>query len=87
MDQKRLTLQAGVADYAVFDHWQEIAGDHLAAVTRPLRVQGRVLWVHVPDSTLLYHLTYLAPQMLRRVHEVEPACRIRSIRFTLSSDL
>jgi len=80
-------LQAGVADYAIFTRWPEVVGEHLAPLTRPLKVQGRTLWVYVPDATVHYHLKYLAPDMLRRIREAEPGSRIESIRFTLNPEV
>jgi predicted nucleic acid-binding Zn ribbon protein len=79
-------LQGGVANYGVFARWPEVVGEHLASQSEPLRVQGNVLWVQVNDSTLLYHLSFLVPEMLRRIREQEPGSRIESIRFTLNPE-
>jgi predicted nucleic acid-binding Zn ribbon protein len=79
-------LKAGVANYGVFSRWPEVVGEHLARSTHPLRVQGNVLWVQVTASTLLYHLTFLVPQLLKSIKEQEPASRVESIRFTLNPE-
>jgi hypothetical protein len=79
-------LRAGMANYGIFARWPELVGEHLARSTRPLRVQGNVLWVHVTDSTLLYHLTFLVPQMIKSIKDEEPGSRIESIRFTLNPE-
>ena len=79
-------LQAGVANCGVFSCWSSLVGDHLASQTRPLKVQGTALWVQVTDSTLLYHLTFLVPQMLQSIRDQVPASKIESIRFTLNPD-
>jgi hypothetical protein len=75
-------LEAGVKNYRAFPLWREVVGEPLAASTRPLRVQGRTLWVYVENAVLQHHLSFLVPMMLDRLRTVAPGSTIDSIRFT-----
>lgn len=79
-------LRQGIANYAFFQQWPELVGEHLAGSTRPLRVQGNTLWVYVDNSTLIHHLTFLTPKMLQRIREISPRTSITAIRFTLNPE-
>ncbi len=79
-------LRQGIANYGLFGRWAEIVGPHLAERTRPLRVQGDVLWVYVESSTQLHHLTFLAPRFVQRIREEAPETTIENIRFTLNPE-
>lgn len=75
-------LETGVQNYRVFPRWPEVVGEPLAASTRPLRVQGKTLWVYVENTVLQHHLSFLVPKMLERLRVVAPGSTIDSIRFT-----
>ncbi len=75
-------LERGVANYRTFPRWREVVGEPLAARTRPLRMQGKTLWVYVEDAVLQHHLSFLVPKMLERLREIAPGSTIDSIRFT-----
>jgi hypothetical protein len=79
-------LRQGVANYSIFPRWESLVGKHLAGSTRPLRVQGNVLWIYVENSTLQHHLSFLVPLLLRRIREVSPGSSIETIRFTLNRE-
>ncbi len=80
---RRNRLRQGVVDYQLFSRWEAVVGERLNEKTRPLRVQGGVLWVYVENSSLLQHLGFLAPRMLRQIRKEVPDTSIRRIRFTL----
>ena len=80
-------LQQGIANYGFFSRWEEVVGASLAVSTRPLRVQGDILWVLVDNPTLRHHLTFLVPQLLDRIHQRAPNSRIAQIRFTLNPEV
>jgi hypothetical protein len=79
-------LETGVQNYQVFPRWAEVVGEPLAASTRPLRVQGKTLWVYVENAVLQHHLSFLVPTMLERLRVVAPGSTIDSIRFTPNPD-
>ena len=80
-------LAQGIRDYAFFSDWERIVGSALASSTRPLRVQNGILWVQVENATLRQHLTYVVPEMLRKIRIAAPGTTIESIRFTMSAEL
>lgn len=75
-------LEIGVENYRVFPRWHEVVGEPLAGSTRPLRVQGKTLWVYAENTVLQHHLSFLVPTMLERLRVVAPGSCIDSIRFT-----
>jgi hypothetical protein len=75
-------LETTMENYRAFPRWREVVGEPLAASTRPLRVQGRTLWVYVENAVLQHHASYLVPKMLEKLREVAPGSTINSIRFT-----
>jgi hypothetical protein len=79
---RRNRLKQGVVDYQLFSRWEMIVGEQLNRSTRPMRVQGGVLWVHVEGSSLVQHLGFLAPRLLTRIREEFPDTSIRRVRFT-----
>ena len=79
-------LQQGVSNYQVFHSWSDVVGEHLASATRPLRIAGDTLWVHVENATLGHHMTFLAPQLLRKIRETVPEAKISTIRFTTNPE-
>lgn len=76
-------LQQGVSDYRLLADWATAVGPRLAKWTRPLRVEHGTLVVHVENSTLLHHLTYLAPRLVTHLQKQDPATSIERVRFTL----
>lgn len=78
-------LEDGIVDYQVHARWPEVVGD-LCHRTRPLRVQGDVLWVHVEQPALLQHMGFFAPRIVRRIRELVPETHIRRLKFTLRGD-
>lgn len=61
-------------------------GEPLACQTRPLRVSGGVLWVHVDNAALRHHLTYFAPKILENIRTRIPDAEIYSVRFTFNPE-
>ena len=83
---RRSDLERGVSNYSFFSSWEALVGPQLAASTRPLSVDGEVLWVYVDDATLRHHLTFLVPRLLERIRQTAPESRITTIRFTLNPE-
>jgi predicted nucleic acid-binding Zn ribbon protein len=66
--------------------WPRIAGagaTALEAHSWPVGVSGELLTVHVHDSQWLHELTYLRQDLLRRLGELAPDTRLRSLRLRL----
>lgn len=82
----RANLRQGIANYQVLPLWEEIIGIHLAAQTKPLRIQGTTLWIYVENATLRHHLMYLVPKILEQIRKRVPDAEIRDLRFTLNRE-
>jgi hypothetical protein len=55
------------AVHLVFDRWDEVVGDALAARTRPLRMDGSRLVLAVDDPSIATHVRFLSPTLLERL--------------------
>ncbi|MEZ4647215.1 MAG: DUF721 domain-containing protein [Candidatus Eisenbacteria bacterium] len=78
-------LKDGLVDYEIHARWSEIVGD-LSPQTKPLRVQGDVLWVYVSNPTLLQHMSFFAPRIVRKIRELVPETHVRRLKFTSRGD-
>jgi hypothetical protein len=63
--------------------WRELVGDFNASLSRPVRIDRRVLFVQISQPTALYHMERtLKPELLKKIQDKFGAERIRDIRFT-----
>jgi hypothetical protein len=62
------TSRAGVE--VVFDRWDEVVGDAMAARTRPVSIDGEALVVSCDDPALTTHVRFLEPQLVARLAEL-----------------
>ena len=60
--------RAGVE--VVFDRWDEVVGDAMAARTRPVSIDGETLVVACDDPALTTHVRFLEPQLVGRLAEL-----------------
>lgn len=65
--------------------WPERVGLRIAAVTRPLRVSERTLFVAVSSSAWLMELDLLKPRLLRHVNAGRKRGRIEQLVFVMGS--
>jgi hypothetical protein len=65
----------------VFDHWDEVVGEALAARTRPLRLEGGRLVLGVDEPATATHVRYLEPHLLARLAELLGPERIERIEL------
>lgn len=62
--------------------WRELVGDFNAGLSRPVRIERRVLFVQISQATALYHMERtLKPELLRKIQGRFGEERIRDIRF------
>lgn len=64
---QRLGLSAKLVEQRIARDWVEIVGDQIAAHTRPEYVRGRRLSVLVDHSVWMQQLSFLKPDLLRRI--------------------
>jgi hypothetical protein len=69
--------RSGVA--LVFDRWEEVVGDSMAARTRPLRIEAGRLVLAVDEPAVATHLRFLEPKLLARLAELIGPDRITAI--------
>ena len=63
----------------VFDRWDEVVGEAMAARTRPLRLEGGCLVLGVDEPATATHVRYLEPELLARLAELLGESRITAI--------
>lgn len=63
----------------VFDRWDEVVGDTMAARTRPVSIDGDTLVVRCDDPALTTHVRFLEPQLVSRVAELAGERRITRV--------
>ena len=60
--------RAGVE--VVFERWDEVVGESMAARTRPVSIDGESLVVMCDDPALTTHVRFLEPQLVSRLAEL-----------------
>jgi hypothetical protein len=63
----------------VFDRWDEVVGEAMAARTRPLRLERGRLVLAVDEPAIATHVRYLEPDLLRRLAELLGEGRVTAI--------
>jgi len=79
-------IRRGMVQHDFVARWKDVVGQPLASQTRPLRISGGILWVHVDSAVLRHHMTYLAPRILENIRSRVPDAEIYSIRFTFNTE-
>jgi predicted nucleic acid-binding Zn ribbon protein len=77
--QNRLEL------HHVFEIWDKVVDEKIAAHSRPVVIHGRVLWVETGDSIRLQQLNYLKYDLLREINAQLNGETLEDIRFTIGS--
>ncbi len=80
---KKWDLGPALAKAQVMEDWPKIVGAPLAAVARPMRFQGEILWIEVDHPAWIQELNLLKSQLLRRLDSEFPGAKIRQLRFSL----
>jgi hypothetical protein len=63
----------------VFDRWDEVVGEAMAARTRPVAIDGETLVVSCAEPALTTHVRFLEPQLVARLAELAGDRRIRRV--------
>ena|SRR5512145_823629 len=67
---RRLGTPSRAGVEVVFDRWDEVVGDAMAARTRPVAIDGETLVVSCDDPALTTHVRFLEPQLVARLTEL-----------------
>ncbi len=70
--------------YRIFDLWTEMVGEGVALHAKPIRIEGRKLFVEVEDPLWLTQLRYMKLSVLAKIEEVLSKHLIDDIIFFLS---
>lgn len=69
--------------YLIIDQWDQLVGKEIAAVSSALCLQRQVLRVRVSDSTWVYHLTLLKPQLIEKLNRYAGENIVQDIYFQI----
>ncbi len=70
----------------IIDEWDQLVGKEIAAVTSACSLQRQVLRVMVSNSTWVYHLTLLKPQLIEKLNKHAGEKMIKDIYFQIGLD-
>ncbi|NLA26657.1 MAG: DUF721 domain-containing protein [Firmicutes bacterium] len=73
--------------YLIIEQWDKLVGKEIAAVSSALSLQRNVLRVQVSDSTWVYHLTLLKPQLIEKINGYAGEKLVSDIFFQIGLDL
>ncbi|HLK10880.1 MAG TPA: DUF721 domain-containing protein [Candidatus Binatia bacterium] len=79
----RLPNGRDLADYAVWGHWEEVAGPVLARHARPRRLRRGVLVIDVDDSSWMQELLLLKPELCARLNARVGRTAVRDVFIVL----
>ena len=65
--------------HLVFDRWDEVVGDALAARTRPLRIDGGRLVLAVDEPAIATHVRFLQGELLARLEALLGPGRVTAL--------
>jgi predicted nucleic acid-binding Zn ribbon protein len=74
-----------IVQYSIFEVWEEIVGTTIAKHTEPLRVVGDTLVVKTKNPAWANELTFMKPEILKKIHKHIPDGSIKEIRFTAAT--
>ena len=77
----RLGIAEKVERASVVSDWEELVGAPIAAVARPVRVQGDTLFVEVESASWRMELSMMRPQLMRKLNAGKRQGRIERIVF------
>lgn len=72
-----------LAYFHIRELWKETVGVHIARKTSADGIRNGVLFVNVETSVWMQELTFMKPEILRRLNEALSAPGIKDIRFRL----
>lgn len=76
---------SGLEAYKIFDLWSEIVGEGVALHTKPVKIEGRWLYVEVADPLWLTQIKYMKLTILDKIEATLKKRLIDEIRFSLSA--
>jgi hypothetical protein len=65
--------------HLVFDRWDEVVGEALAARTRPLKIEGQRLVLAVDEPAIATHVKFLQGELLAKLADLLGPDRVTSL--------
>jgi predicted nucleic acid-binding Zn ribbon protein len=69
----------------IFSAWSQIAGEKMAAHTRPTNISNRILYVEVDDPLWLSQLKYMKQEIVDKINIKIKTDLFKDVRFFLKS--
>jgi|YelNatPaOPRAMG01_1025707.scaffolds.fasta_scaffold21013_4 predicted nucleic acid-binding Zn ribbon protein len=85
LTQKRFKHE--IEGLKVFERWTSIAGDRLAAISKPAFINNGVLIVQVDNSSALQEMIYNKQNLLKNINTQKDLPYIKDIKFNIKSGL
>jgi predicted nucleic acid-binding Zn ribbon protein len=82
---KRKGLGSKLAQYALFEDWEQIVGVSLAEKTHPVKMQGNCLVIGTEHPAWIQELQFMKPKLLEKIRENFPKTTISDLRFILKN--
>jgi hypothetical protein len=65
---RRHGMEAKLLEHKLLKHWAGIAGEQIAAHTRPDQIKFKKLYLIAESSVWIQHLTFLKPELIEKVN-------------------
>jgi hypothetical protein len=72
--------------FSLIKAWIEAVGPYIARVSRPARIRGKTLFVHVSTNSWMAEIQMLAPSILARIADLSPVPKVGRLRLKLASE-
>jgi predicted nucleic acid-binding Zn ribbon protein len=82
---KKYKLNGDIDAYRVFQIWNDLVGDRIAAHARPVRIDGYFLYIEVDDPLWLTQLKYMKHDIVGKIEVTIKKGVIRDLRFFLKA--
>lgn len=80
----RVGVRKQVRRTEILEEWDEIVGEGIARVTRPVKVSGQALIVEVRSSAWLQELEMMKHELMKRLNAGRGDGRIEKLVFVLA---
>src|SRR5437764_14345778 len=81
----RYGMEAKLLEWRLRRHWSEIAGEQIAAHTRPDQIRFKKLYLIVENSVWLQQLMFLKPTLLEKINEAADSQLVSDIMFRVGA--
>lgn len=78
---KKLGLEVQFYQQKIIDHWEEIAGGHINAISKPQRFKFQTLFINVADSMWMHQLVFMEEQIKEKINKFARRKLVQKIYF------